>query len=104
MDTAVAERQTLNLSQAELVEITNGLTQPAAQLRALHELGFVRASRPRGGPVALSRAHYLAVEEQRAAAPAAEAQNQPPSAAGIAVDLQAWASSRRTRGPQTQGR
>jgi hypothetical protein len=93
------ERQSLNLSPEELVEITNGLTQPHAQLRELHRRGFVRASRPRGGAVVLSRAHYLAVEQSR---PAPEVHGIP--AGGVVADLQAWASKRGQRGQKTQGR
>jgi hypothetical protein len=93
------ERTSLNLSQQEIEDITNGLTQPAAQLRELHRRGFVRASRPRGGAVVLSRAHYLAVEQSR---PAPEAHGGP--AGGVVADLQAWASKRGQRGQKTQGR
>ncbi|HEY1227193.1 MAG TPA: hypothetical protein VGF26_07705, partial [Ramlibacter sp.] len=35
--------------------------QPAAQLKALHARGFVRAWRRPGGPVFLERAHHDAV-------------------------------------------
>lgn len=95
----------LLLSPDELVEITNGLTQPAAQLKALHALGFVRASRPRKGPVVLSRAHYMAVEEHRAGAASDPEHNGPADAAGVVVGLQAWAAARKGRGGQkAQGR
>lgn len=91
----------LILSPDEIVEITNGLKQPAAQLRELHRLGFARAHRPRGGAVVLSRAHYLAVEEGRAA----QAQNGPAETPGPnVVGLQQWAQRRQQRGQKAQGR
>lgn len=62
----VAERPRLTLTAAEIVEITGGLTQPAAQLRELLRQGYVRAHRPRGGAVVLPRAHFEAVKAQRA--------------------------------------
>lgn len=95
----------LLLSPNELAELTNGLTQPAAQLRALHSMGYTRAHRPRNGPVVLARAHFLAVEEQRAAA--AQEQNQAAAAAGasVVVALQGWASKRKAgSGQKAQGR
>jgi len=94
----------LTLSDAELVEITGGLTQPAAQLRALHKLGFVRASRPRGGPVVLTRIHYEAIEASKPADAAPE-QNATQEGPSVVVGLQAWAASRKGRnGQKTQGR
>lgn len=95
----------LVLTPDELVEITNGLTQAAAQLRALHAMGYARAHRPRNGPVVLARAHFLAVEEQRTVA--AQEQNQAAAAAGasVVVALQGWASKRKAGGGQkAQGR
>lgn len=86
-------RDELLLSQDELTRLTNGLTQPAAQLRALHALGYVRAARPRGGPVVLSRAHYLAVEEHRANAGPKEEQN--PHTGPNIVGLDQWAKKKR---------
>jgi hypothetical protein len=74
----------LTLSDAELQELTNGLTQPAAQLRELHKQGFTRACRPRGGPVVLYRAHFEAVEAARqpaAPTPTKQAQAVTPPAA-----------------------
>jgi hypothetical protein len=51
----------LTLTDAELVEAT-GYRQPAAQLRALHALGFWLARRsPLTGHVILDRAHYEAL-------------------------------------------
>lgn len=52
----------LTLSDAELVEITGGLVQPAAQLRELQRQGYFRARRSRiTGKVVLERGHYEAV-------------------------------------------
>jgi hypothetical protein len=50
----------LTLTPEELRELT-GYVQPAAQLRALHALGFSRARRDRLGRVVLERGHYDAV-------------------------------------------
>lgn len=88
------------LSPAELQDLTNGLTQPAAQLKALHSMGYVRAHRPRGGAVVLTRAHYLAVEEGRANAPQAQNETAGPNIVG----LQQWAAGRAKRGQKAQGR
>ncbi len=92
---------TLILTPDEIRELTNGLSQPAAQLRELHRLGFTRAHRPRGGAVVLSRAHYLAVEEGRAVD---KAQNGPEAPGPNVVGLQQWAQRRQQRGQKTQGR
>lgn len=90
----------LTLTQEELVEITGGKTQAAAQLKELHRRGFLRASRPGMGPVVLSRAHYLAVEqsrlEQNVSAQAV------PAAPNI-VGLDQWTKQRK-HGTQTQRR
>jgi hypothetical protein len=58
----------LTFSPDELVEITGGLRQPAAQLRELHRQGFHRARRGSVGQVILERAHYEAVCSGRLAA------------------------------------
>lgn len=94
------ERPSLTLSPEELKAITGGMTQPAAQLRELHRRGFVRAYRPRGGAVVLSRAHYLAVEQARPAAQEVRVEG----GGDVVVGLQAWASKRGQRGQKTQGR
>lgn len=52
----------------ELVEITGGRRQPAAQLRELLRRGFFRARRGSVGQVILERAHYEAVCSGRLAA------------------------------------
>jgi hypothetical protein len=50
------------MTVAEIVDISGGYTQPAAQLKALLARGFVRAHRlPSGGRVILERSHYEAV-------------------------------------------
>jgi hypothetical protein len=90
------------LTPSELQALTNGLTQPAAQLKALHGMGFVRAHRPRGGAVVLTRAHYLAVEEGRANTAGEQAQNE--TAGPNIVGLQQWAAGRAKRGQKAQGR
>lgn len=51
---------TPTLSPKEIEAIT-GYTQPARQIGALHERGFVRAYRDRLGRVILERPHYDAV-------------------------------------------
>lgn len=62
----------LTLSRAELIELTDGLTQPAAQLRELRRQGFFRARLGKvTGQVVLERGHYDAVVAGRAA-------NEPP--------------------------
>lgn len=96
----IAERPSLKLSSEEIVELTNGLTQPHAQLKELHRRGFVRASRPRNGPVVLSRAHYLAVEQARPAEPVSAG---PAITGPNIVGLEQWQKGRK-RGTQTQGR
>lgn len=51
----------ITLSDDELVEVT-GYKQPASQLRALHDRGFLLARRSTvTGKVILDRAHYEAV-------------------------------------------
>jgi hypothetical protein len=89
------------LSPEEIAAITNGLTQPAAQLRELHKQGFTRACRPRGGPVVLYRAHFEAVAAHRDATVAAQEQNAR-SGPNI-VGLDQWAKKRK-HGTQAQGR
>lgn len=96
----VLDKPGIVLSEAELEEITNGLTQPAAQLRQLHRQGFVKACRPRGGRVVLYRTHYEAVTADRGP-PDRQAQN---AATGPnVVGLEQWSKGRK-RGTQTQGR
>jgi hypothetical protein len=56
----------LTLTDAELEELTGGLTQPAAQLRRLRERGYYRAWRSKvTGRVVLERAHAEAVQAGR---------------------------------------
>ena len=90
----------LTLTPDELRELT-GYVQPAAQLAQLRRMGFVRAHRPHGGAVVLTRAHYLAVEEGRANHPE-DAQNETPGP--NIVGLQQWAQQRVKRGQKAQGR
>lgn len=70
--TAQVERGSLNLTEAEIVEITGGYVRPADQLKALHARGFVRAWRHSDGrgPVILERSHYDAVTRGQFGAPA----------------------------------
>lgn len=58
-----AERPTLNLTPAEVVDAAGGYQRPADQLRELHRRGFARAYIPKVGAnrVILERAHYDAV-------------------------------------------
>lgn len=91
----------LTLTPAELEELTNGLKQPAAQLKELHRQGFVKACRPRMGRVVLYRAHYEAVLAGREPAPGAPVQNAPTGP--NVVGLEQW-TSRRKHGTQTQRR
>lgn len=95
----VAERPRLTLTTAEIVEITGGLKQPAAQLRELHRQGYVRAHRPRGGAVVLPRAHFEAVN----AVQSSVEQNQAAAGPNV-VGLQQWALGRQQRGQKAQGR
>jgi hypothetical protein len=57
----------LTLTDDEVQELTGGLSQPAAQLRRLRELGYYRAWRSKvTGRVVLERAHAEAVQAGRA--------------------------------------
>ena len=52
----------VTLTEPEVVALTGGYTQPAAQLRVLHERGYWRAVRSRlTGRIVLERAHAEAV-------------------------------------------
>lgn len=90
----------LTLTPAELEEITDGLKQPAAQLKSLHRQGFTKACRPRMGRVVLYRAHYEAVLAGREAS-SGPAQNAPTGP--NVVGLQQWTKGRK-HGTQTQRR
>ena len=89
----------LILSPDELVQITNGLTQAAAQLKELHRQGFVKACRPRMGGVVLYRVHYEAVATARESDERAQNTRPGPNVVG----LERWASKRKQHGTQTQG-
>jgi hypothetical protein len=51
---------TLTLADSEIEAIT-GYRTPSRQLQTLHQRGFVRAYRDRGGRVVVEREHYHAV-------------------------------------------
>lgn len=56
------EPPSITLTDDELVTVTGGYRQAAAQLKELHRQGFYRARRaPITGRVILERAHYDAV-------------------------------------------
>lgn len=81
-------------TDAEVDEMTEGLSQDAAKIRYLRRLGLRVDRKPNGRPLAW-----------RPAAPAPSMQNPPPEDHSLVVDLQGWASSRKGRhGPTTQGR
>lgn len=82
-------------SDAQVDEMTAGLTQDAAKIRFLRRLGLRVDRKPNGRPLAW----------RPAAAPADEAQNGAADAAGVVVELQAWSAGRKGRGGQkAQGR
>lgn len=53
--------ETIALTEAEILQISGGLTQPRRQLAELRARGFWRARLGRHGKVILERAHYHAV-------------------------------------------
>lgn len=60
--TPAAQVADVILTAAEVRDLSGGYSQPAAQLRALHKLGYWRAHRSTvTGAVIVERAHYLAV-------------------------------------------
>lgn len=82
-------------TDAEVDEMTEGLEQDAAKIRYLRKIGLTVHRKPNGRPLAW----------RPAKAPAVGVQNGPQDGAGVAVDLQAWAASRKARnGQKTQGR
>ena len=52
---------TLTLTEAEILDLAGGLTQPQRQLEELRKQGFWRARLSRAHRVILERAHYEAV-------------------------------------------
>jgi hypothetical protein len=64
------------LKPDELAELTDK-KRPADQLRALHEMGFVRAFRSKQGRVILERTHFEAVTEGRYQSAANEQEARP---------------------------
>lgn len=58
------------LTPDEVISLSGGYRQPAAQLRELHRRGYWRAHRsPITGAVIVERAHYQSVASGIAAAP-----------------------------------
>lgn len=91
----------LTLTEDDLFEIT-GYHRPTEQLSELHRQGYHRATRPRNGPVVLTRAHFEAVQGSRPELQIDQAQN---AAAGPnVVGLAAWTSKRGSSGQKTQRR
>lgn len=78
-------------SDAEVDEMTEGLTQDAAKIRFLRRLGLRVDRKPNGRPLAW-RPEPVSHTAQESAQP------------GVVVGLEAWAKQRGQRGQKTQGR
>lgn len=82
-------------SDAQVDEMTEGLTQDAAKIRFLRRLGLRVDRKPNGRPLAW----------RPQSAPADEAQNASADATSVVVGLQSWAAGRKGRsGQKAQGR
>lgn len=68
-----AEAGSPDLTEAEIADICDPLTQPAAQVRYLRSLGLVVARKPNGRPL-VNRRHY---DEARGRQPAAQGTEEP---------------------------
>lgn len=80
-------------TDAEVADMCEGLTQPAAMIRYLRRLGLKVDRKPNGKPLAW-----------RPTA-SAEVQNAPVSPNDVVVSVQAWAAARKARnGAKAQGR
>lgn len=80
-------------TDAEVAELCDGLTQPAAMVRYLRSIGLRVDRKPNGKPLAW-----------RPVAAPAQAQNAPPAAGLNSAALVLKFQQRGSRGPQTQGR
>jgi hypothetical protein len=81
-------------TDAEVDEMTAGLSQDAAKIRYLRRLGLRVDRKPNGRPLAW-----------RPTTPAPAAPNGEAAETSVVVGLQAWATNRKGRhGPTTQGR
>jgi hypothetical protein len=79
------------LTDAEVADICEGLTQPAAMIRYMRGLGLRVDKKPSGRPLAW-----------RPAAAAPSAQNEAEAAPNVTA-LRDWAKSRGKRGQKAQG-
>jgi hypothetical protein len=81
-------------TDAEVDELTVGLTQNAAKIRFLKRLGLRVDKKPNGAPLAW-RPEPAGDQAQNAGAA---------SAGDVVIGLQSWHRERKARGQKTQGR